>query len=147
MADGKLRFYYWQIMTALADSAEFLNPEAIGYHPLDEFLVEARGHIEAIIIFKDGSRLIARAELDTTTEVREYDYAYVYLDANDKRVLQYDNAPHHPGISTHPHHMHKGKKPIEGKDQAHPADISPVNFTTVLTKISEDYVRIPTNGD
>jgi hypothetical protein len=25
-----------------------------------------------------------------------------------KRVFRYDNAPHHPEISTHPHHKHAG---------------------------------------
>lgn len=141
MADSKLRFYYWWIMTILAENVEFLNPEAVGYHPPDEFVVESRGHIEAAIVFKDGSRLIACAELDDTAEVREYDYAYVYLDADGRRVLQYDDAPHHPEISTHPHHMHKGERPVEGKDPPYELDIPQVNFNTVLTKIIKDYVR------
>lgn len=25
-----------------------------------------------------------------------------------KRIFRYDNAPHHPEISTHPHHKHSG---------------------------------------
>jgi hypothetical protein len=141
VADGKLRFYYWRIMTILAENVEFLNPEAVGYHPPDEFVVESRGHIEATIAFKDGSCLIARAELDDTAEVREYDYAYVYLDADGRRVLQYDDAAHHPGISTHPHHMHKGERPTEEKDQAYELDIPRVNFDTVLSRIIKDYVQ------
>ena len=141
MTDGKLRFYYWWIMTVLAENVEFLNPEAVDYHPPDEFVVESRGHIEATIVFKDDSRLIARAELDDTTEVREYDYAYVYLNADGRRVLQYDDAPHHPEISTYPHHMHKGERPVEGKDQPHELDIPQVNFDTVLTKIIKGYVQ------
>ena len=139
VTEGKLRFYYWHIVTALAENAEFLSPEAVDHRPPDEFLVESRGHIEATIIFRDGSRLIARAELDDTTEVREYDYAYVYLDADGKRLLQYDDAPHHPAISTHPHHMHKGEAPVEGRDQAYELDIPQVDFTTVLAKVVDDY--------
>ena len=53
VTEGKLRFYYWHIVTALAENAEFLSPEAVDYRPLDEFLVESRGHIEANIIFRD----------------------------------------------------------------------------------------------
>jgi len=140
VSDGKLGFYYWHIMTALAENAELLSPESTDHHPPAEFQVELRGHIEATIVFKAGSRLIARAELDDTTEVREYDYAYVYLDSAGKRVLQYDDASHHPEISTHPHHMHRGERPTEGQDRAHKLDIPQVNFLTVLTKIVEDYL-------
>jgi hypothetical protein len=32
VADGKFRFYYWWIVTVLAENVEFLNPEAAGYH-------------------------------------------------------------------------------------------------------------------
>ncbi|MBI5651084.1 MAG: hypothetical protein HZC40_11675 [Chloroflexi bacterium] len=34
-------------------------------------------------------------------------YAYTNL-RNERRVFRYDNAPHHPEISTHPHHKHLG---------------------------------------
>ncbi len=129
------------MITALAENVEFLNPGAIDYCPPDEFLVESRGHIEATIVFKDDTRLVVRAELDDTTGVREYDYAYVYLDADGRRVLQYDDAPHHPEISTHPHHIHKGEWSAEKKDQARKLDIPQVNFVTVLARIIEDYLQ------
>ena len=34
-------------------------------------------------------------------------YAYTYV-RGGKRVFRYDNAPHHPGILTFPHHKHIG---------------------------------------
>lgn len=140
MSNGKLRFYYWHIVRTLFEHEGVLNPEAV-YHSLpDELLVEARSHIEATVIFKDGSRLRARADLDATAEVREYNYAYVYLDANGKRVVQYDDAAHHPEIASHPHHMHKGEPPEKGVDQAYELDIPQVDFVTVLTKIIDDYL-------
>jgi len=37
-------------------------------------------------------------------ETNRYDFALIY---NDKRVLGWDNAPHHRQISTHPHHKHE----------------------------------------
>ena len=30
--------------------------------------------------------------------------------AGGKRKFRYDNAPHHPEISTHPHHKHIGER-------------------------------------
>ena len=33
-------------------------------------------------------------------------YAYYWLDSNNKLKTGWDNAPHHPIITTHPHHKH-----------------------------------------
>lgn len=36
-------------------------------------------------------------------------YSYTYI-RGEERVFRYDNAPHHPEVSTHPHHKHIGPK-------------------------------------
>ncbi|NOX60981.1 MAG: hypothetical protein GXP42_03400 [Chloroflexi bacterium] len=36
-------------------------------------------------------------------------YSYHYQRADGALVFRYDNAPHHPEISTFPHHKHVGK--------------------------------------
>ena len=33
-------------------------------------------------------------------------YAYYWLKQNDELRIGWDNAPHHPEVSTHPHHKH-----------------------------------------
>lgn len=33
-------------------------------------------------------------------------YAYYWLKQNDELRMGWDNAPHHPEVSTHPHHKH-----------------------------------------
>ncbi len=33
-------------------------------------------------------------------------YAYYWLKQNDELRVGWDNAPHHPEVSTHPHHKH-----------------------------------------
>lgn len=33
-------------------------------------------------------------------------YAYYWLKHNDELRIGWDNAPHHPEVSTHPHHKH-----------------------------------------
>jgi len=33
-------------------------------------------------------------------------YAYYWLDAQNNLIIGWDNAPHHPHLSTHPHHKY-----------------------------------------
>ena len=33
-------------------------------------------------------------------------YAYYWLDDHNDLIIGWDNAPHHPHLSTHPHHKH-----------------------------------------
>lgn len=37
-------------------------------------------------------------------------YAYYWLKQNDELRIGWDNAPHHPEVSTHPHHKHMAKQ-------------------------------------
>lgn len=37
-------------------------------------------------------------------------YAYYWLKQNDELRIGWDNAPHHPKVSTHPHHKHIAKQ-------------------------------------
>jgi hypothetical protein len=96
--------------------------------------------IRAVLPFRDRSRLYAEIGLAVDGETIEERYAYVYYDARGKRILQYDNRNHHPEISTHPHHMHKGPIPALGKkDRAWQTDIDFVCFETVLGRIRERF--------
>jgi hypothetical protein len=54
-------------------------------------------------------------------------YAYTYI-RQGQRVFRYDNAPHHPEITTHPHHKHIGPT-----DRLAPADLS--SLSQVLAEI------------
>jgi len=143
MPDGQLRAYYWEAFTALAEAADLLDTAHPDYSFPSEDEVEYTAALHAILIFKDGSRLIVHSWLDATAEVREHDYAYVYLDAEGNRVFQYDDAPHHPELSTYPHHTHKGQRPAKGPDEALPLDIPRVDFVTILDKILHKYLGNP----
>lgn len=143
MSDGKVRAYYWEIFTALAEIADLLDTthQDHSFPSADE--VEYTAFLHATLVFKDDSRLIVHSWLDATAEVREHDYAYVYLDAQGNRILQYDDAPHHPELPTHPHHVRKGQKPAKGPDRALPLDIPRVDFVTVLGRIVRKYLGNP----
>ncbi len=63
-----------------------------------------------IIANKNGYRIFI-TELILHGQIMKYSYTLLY----DRRVLlRYDNAPHHPEISTYPHHKHLGNliKPL-----------------------------------
>ena len=55
-------------------------------------------------------------------------YAYTYLQ-REQRVFRYDNAPHHPGVITFPHHKHIGPQ-----DRLAPSDQA--SLSQVLAEIA-----------
>jgi hypothetical protein len=64
-----------------------------------------------------------------------------YFDPQGRRLFRYDDAPHHPDVATHPHHLHRGPEPPEHeRDRVYPLDICRVNFVAVLAKIEQQYL-------
>jgi len=140
MPDGRFRHYYWQMRTLLSEREHLLDRNHPAYEICEDYEVEYTGTFRATIVFKNGSRLVVRFTLRSDGDLEEYDYVYVYLDAQGRRVFQYDDAPHHPELPTHPHHVHKGRQPAQGPDKALPLDISRVDFVTVLSKVVHEYL-------
>lgn len=58
-------------------------------------------------------------------------YAYYWLDERNIPIRGWDNAPHHPEISTHPHHQHVGEN-IEPSDVRYLDDV----LTLLMRRIS-----------
>ncbi len=59
----------------------------------------------------DGSLLEIFERFDVQEKaVRVTKYSFHWQDANGPLRQRWDNAPHHPEITTHPHHVHKGKE-------------------------------------
>lgn len=85
----------------------------------------------------DGSKLRFEIalDLDEGHNVVEKRYFYGYYDQRGTRIFQYDNSPHHPGLTSHPHHIHRGPSPREGKDRAFELDIPRVDFIPVVSKV------------
>lgn len=72
----------------------------------------ARGLIDGVVYFADGSRLefSERVFIEKGRLVKsKYRYQFV---RNEVAIFRYDNAPHHEHIATHPHHKHAGAKII-----------------------------------
>ena len=71
---------------------------------------EHRGLFRARIFFWDRSCLTVDETVDTQAgypEVLRYSYTYV---RGSEHIFRYDNAPHHPGLESFPHHKHVGPK-------------------------------------
>jgi len=68
------------------------------------------GLVRCRVLFWEDSFLdlyeVVSTELGYPVKVH---YAYTFMQAG-KRIFRYDNAPHHPEISTHPHHKHSGAR-------------------------------------
>lgn len=88
------------------------------------------GLIRCRVHFWDGSYLniheVVSTELGYPVRIS---YAYTYL-RNENRIFRYDNAPHHPEVTTHPHHKHIGPK-----DRLTPAE--PPSLNQVFAEIEE----------
>ena len=144
MAAGKFEAYYWGIYALIFESDDILALDDLDFSFSDADTARIAGAIHAALPFRDRSRLYAEILLAAEGDVIEERYAYIYYEAGGQRILQYDNRDHHPGISTHPDHMHKGALPATGeKDRAWPIDIEFVSFETVLGRIRERFFSQP----
>jgi hypothetical protein len=141
--DGRFRDYYWRLQAFLAKIAAILDEAHEDYHfPEDDSSAYYLHHLEGCLVFVDGSRLVFDLELalGETYGVVERTYYYGYYDCQGTRIFQYDNAPHHPYLATHPHHIHKGARPTRGKDRAFDTDLPEVNMMAVVSKIESMYL-------
>ncbi|MBI5052345.1 MAG: hypothetical protein HZB52_03665 [Chloroflexi bacterium] len=140
MGFSKIEYYYWNIYTIVFQNGDILALDHPEYSLSDEETVNLEKAIHAVLPFRDASRLYVEINLDADHETIYEQYAYIYNGKDGVRIFQYDNREHHPNISTHPHHMHKGPIPNAGeKDRAYPLDIEPVSFENVLLRIRQKF--------
>jgi hypothetical protein len=75
----------------------------VGVASLDHFAREGLEQYKARLLLVDGSNLrVSEVWIDGQLAR----YSYYWLDEADHLIAGWDNAPHHPEISTHPHHLH-----------------------------------------
>jgi hypothetical protein len=64
-------------------------------------------YVKGNIIFIDSSVLeIAIFASETSNAIHFDKYRFHYMNNQGQAVFRYDNAPHHPEISSFPHHKH-----------------------------------------
>lgn len=60
---------------------------------------------------KDSSLIeITERIVDDGKKLETTKYRYHWQDQNGKLIKRWDNAPHHPEVHTHPHHVHEGSE-------------------------------------
>ena len=70
-------------------------------------------YVKGSIIFIDSSVLdIAIFANKTSTVISIEKYRFQYMDKQGQMLFRYDNAPHHPELSSFPEHKHVGDRTI-----------------------------------
>jgi len=74
-----------------------------------------QGYISGSLLFVNGYRLefVEVKDVDRSSKVK---YRYQYMDQQDVCIFRYDDAPHHGGVATFPHHKHTGEKVEESNE-------------------------------
>ena len=80
---------------------------------------------------RDGSFLYIREYVDEDDKK----YAYHWQRANGELIARWDNAPHHPQLSTFPHHKHEGGSPDASKESK---EVSVVEVLTYIRQKTAD---------
>ncbi|MCP4344176.1 MAG: hypothetical protein GY795_01450 [Desulfobacterales bacterium] len=82
--------------------------------------------VDGKIIFIDNTVL----EFTESVTPLRHRYRYQYMKPDRSLIFRYDNAPHHPEISTYPHHKHYHDRIVES---------NPVHLRQVVEEII-DYI-------
>ncbi|MGH7595145.1 MAG: toxin-antitoxin system TumE family protein [bacterium] len=61
-------------------------------------------HLKRRAELVDGSTL----HLNESSIIGKNKYSYHWQDAQNQLIIRWDNAPHHPHLTTFPHHRHEG---------------------------------------
>ncbi|HCZ06046.1 MAG TPA: hypothetical protein DHV12_02745 [Thermotogae bacterium] len=83
----------------LVEQSEFV----VRHEILDFKRGESFYYIKLKLLLKDGSELYIREYVSK----KEYLYSYHWQDKDGTLRARWDNAPHHKGLKSFPHHKHK----------------------------------------
>jgi hypothetical protein len=118
-----------QYLERLRDTIYSRREIEVEYLRVEEVLPDRLGAIGGRLRFYDGSLLaFDETVIERGIVLVKTDYAYHYQRADGTLVFRYDNAPHHPEVSTFPDHIH-----IQGRVEA----TEPPDLSNVLSRIDE----------
>jgi len=97
----KVRAYY-----AWVQKAVLAEPGVIRFDVAFDEVAENEGYISGKMLLTDQSELHFAEYVITEPDVHRLKYRYHLQSAEKKLLARWDNAPHHPEVSSHPHHLH-----------------------------------------
>lgn len=70
-------------------------------------------YIRGVVLFTDASSLELSLFIQKTGRTLSVDkYRFHYMDRQNRMIFRYDNAPHHPDLTSFPHHKHISNRTI-----------------------------------
>ena len=81
-------------------------PDVLAKRYEEQILSVTRGNLRIRPRFSDQPLLEISEAIVLMAGERRWLTRYHYQDSSTDRVFRYDNAPHHPEVSTHPEHKH-----------------------------------------
>ena len=69
---------------------------------------------------------ISEKLVEEIVQLRKEEYVYHYQAEDGSLIFRYDNVPHYPHLSTHPHHKHIGVGAAERVEAAQPPQLTDV---------------------
>jgi hypothetical protein len=124
------RDYYGELQSAILARPYVLSLEA-QFEEIDTNECYIRGVLTLI----DGFELHIAEYVVTEPVVTRSKYRYHLQTSAGQQVSRWDNAPHHPQVSTFPHHRH------DDQGRVHPS--SPVTVADVLEVALEHIIPTP----
>ncbi|MCK4735750.1 MAG: hypothetical protein KAT65_25070 [Methanophagales archaeon] len=98
----QVKDYFSELQNLLRRSA-FIENVDVEYEAKSKTV----GLIHGTVGMVDGSTLqfmeLVNIKRDRITRPK---YRFHFMDSADKMVFRFDNAPHHPEVTTYPHHKH-----------------------------------------
>jgi hypothetical protein len=105
-----IKRYLENIDEAIASSSSVLSSNTQKHFSPDGKTVYLKGRL----VFVDSSILeIGMFITESHQALAIEKYRLHYMDTNGRMLFRYDNAPHHPEMSSHPNHKHIFDKAIE----------------------------------
>lgn len=86
-----------------------LNPQVVHWRVIREEAQDDVGLLRYRLTLRDGGRVEIFEHFHVVEErLQMVKYSFHWQDASGQLRKRWDNATHHPEVSTHPHHVHDG---------------------------------------
>jgi hypothetical protein len=116
------RDYYLSLQAAIQAAPQVIS-STVRFEEIDA----NEGYLSGVIELIGGFELHLAEYFILGSGLERVKYRYHLQTADRRLVSRWDNAPHHPGLATYPHHRH------DAQDVVHPSE--PMGLPAVLEAV------------